>query len=166
MSKKKSQARRPRRPIRQRNGHAKLLGHPLYRQRVKPSKKNYKRKKNNKLSTEDDISLEDEGELSLEGLVEQELANPMSNVRTLNLVKNTGNPDDVGSDISGSELVKMGLDAFIEEANTNTKGFIAILFDEHNNPRLQYCGEIDLVSALGSFKVAEHELLKMFMSDV
>lgn len=58
-----------------------------------------------------------------------------------------------------------GVEAFTMEIGDDAKGFIAIVFDLDNNPRVICAGDIDIVTTLGALEVAKNELLKTVSSD-
>ena len=59
-----------------------------------------------------------------------------------------------------------GVEAFTMEIGDDAKGFIAIVFDLENNPRVICAGDIDIVTTLGALEVAKNELLKSVSGDL
>ena len=62
-------------------------------------------------------------------------------------------------------LMDEGLETFAREL-AGAKGFLAIIFDEDNNPIVLCSGEIDIVSTVGALEVAKNELFKNIFSEV
>lgn len=67
---------------------------------------------------------------------------------------------DTGSNQSNQDLLNQGVDAFGAEIAEQAKGFVAIIFDKDNNPRIISAGEFDLMYTLGALEVLKNEFVK------
>ncbi len=57
-----------------------------------------------------------------------------------------------------------GLKAFQSELADNAKGFLAIVFDTDNNPRIIWAGDADTIQWIGALEIAKNEFFKTINS--
>jgi hypothetical protein len=68
---------------------------------------------------------------------------------------------------TSEELKQKGLETFLEIVNNKSVGFFAIVFDENNDPKIIWAGDIELINALGSLEMAKNELYSnVFLGDI
>ena len=62
-------------------------------------------------------------------------------------------------DTSSEEFLKRGLEDFHSEIEGAT-GFLAIIFDADNNPKIIWAGKPDLLQWVGAMEVAKNDFIK------
>jgi len=69
-------------------------------------------------------------------------------------------------DYSQEDFIQRSIETFTEEIAKDSKGFLAIMFDVDNSPRIICAGDIDIIATLGALEVTKHELFKGLESEI
>ncbi len=59
-----------------------------------------------------------------------------------------------------NEYLMKGLKSFQEELGDGAQGFISIVFDKENQPRIIWAGDFEMLLALGAMDFAKNELME------
>jgi len=90
--------------------------------------------------------------------------NPPTNM--ISLVDIKAKKEDAATDVTErNRSITRGLDSLKDALDKEGHGFIALAFDNTSDPRLIWCGDFDIIKAIGCFDLAKVELANQLFAE-